>query len=100
MNLFWKIFLGFWLSLLLMALGAVAMIRLYDEARLRNPDQVADDKRTGFIVETTARALQEGGLSALTQMGRLLPPPAEPPQPPSAPPLPATATKDALPPPP
>ena len=100
MNLFWKIFLGFWLSLLLMALGAVAMIRLYDEARLRNPDQVADDKRTGFIVETTARALQEGGLPALTQMGRLLPPPAEPPQPPSAPPLPATATKDALPPPP
>lgn len=61
MNLFWKIFLGFWLSLLLMALGAVAMVRLYDEARLRNPDQVADDKRTGFIVDTTARALQEGG---------------------------------------
>ena len=89
MNLFWKIFLGFWLSLLLMALGAVAMVRLYDEARLRNPDQVADDKRTGFIVETTARALQEGGLPALTQMGRLLPPPAEPPQPLSASPQPS-----------
>ena len=26
MNLFWKIFLGFWLSLLLMALGAVTMV--------------------------------------------------------------------------
>ena len=89
MNLFWKIFLGFWLSLLLMALGAVAMVRLYDEARLRNPDQVADDKRTGFIVDTTARALQEGGLPALTQMGRLLPPPAEPPQPLSASPQPS-----------
>ena len=97
MNLFWKIFLGFWLSLLLMALGAVAMVRLYDEARLRNPDQVADDKRTGFIVDTTARALQEGGLPALTQMGRLLPPPAEPPQPLSASPQPPA---DAPPPPP
>ena len=97
MNLFWKIFLGFWLSLLLMALGAVAMVRLYDEARLRNPDQVADDKRTGFIVETTARALQEGGLPALTQMGRLLPPPAEPPQPLSASPQPSA---DEPPPPP
>ena len=100
MNLFWKIFLGFWLSLLLMALGAVAMVRLYDEARLRNPDQVADDKRTGFIVDTTARALQEGGLPALTQMGRLLPPPAEPPQPLSASPQPPAAPADAPPPPP
>ena len=61
MNLFWKIFLGFWLSLLLMALGAVVMVRLYDEARLQNPDQVADDKRVGFIIDTTARALQQGG---------------------------------------
>ncbi|MFB0954975.1 MAG: HAMP domain-containing sensor histidine kinase [Aeromonadaceae bacterium] len=95
MNLFWKIFLGFWLSLLLMALGAVAMVRLYDEARLRNPDQVADDKRTGFIVDTTARALQEGGLPALTQMGRLLPPPAEPPQPLSASPQPPAAMEPA-----
>ena len=100
MNLFWKIFLGFWLSLLLMALGAVAMVRLYDEARLRNPDQVADDKRTGFIVDTTARALQEGGLPALTQMGRLPPPPAEPPQPLSASPQPPAAPADAPPPPP
>ena len=74
MNLFWKIFLGFWLSLLLMALGAVVMVRLYDEARLQNPDQVADDKRVGFIIDTTARALQQGGAARLAEMGSLLPP--------------------------
>lgn len=74
MNLFWKIFLGFWLSLLLMALGAVVMVRLYDEARLQNPDQVADDKRVGFIIDTTARALQQGGAARLAEMGACSPP--------------------------
>ena len=83
MNLFWKIFLGFWLSLLLMALGAVAMVRLYDEARLQNPDQLADDKRVGFIIETTARALQQGGAARVAEMGSLLPTPATADHPPT-----------------
>ena len=77
MNLFWKIWLGFWLYLLLMALGAVSMVRLYDEARLQNPDQVADNKRTGFIIEATVRALQEGGIQQLKRMIDILPLPSE-----------------------
>ena len=77
MNLFWKIWLGFWLSLLLMALGAVTMVRLYDETRLQNPDQVADNKRTGFIIEATVRALQEGGIQQLKRMIDILPLPSE-----------------------
>jgi len=83
MNLFWKIFLGFWLSLLLMALGAVAMVRLYDEARLQNPDQLADDKRVGFMIEATVRALQQGGAARLAEMGSLLPTPATADHPPT-----------------
>ena len=75
MNLFWKIWLGFWLSLLLMALGAVSMVRLYDEARLQNPDQVADNKRTRFIIEATTRGLQEVGIKQLKKLISILPPP-------------------------
>lgn len=84
MNLFWKIWLGFWLSLLLMALGAVTMVRLYDEARLQNPDQVADNKRIGFIIDGTVRALQEGGIPQLKKIISILQMPNESREPPSA----------------
>jgi two-component system OmpR family sensor kinase len=84
MNLFWKIWLGFWLSLLLMALGAVTMVRLYDETRLQNPDQVADNKRTGFIIDATVRALQEGGIQQLKKIISILPMPNDSSEPPAA----------------
>lgn len=84
MNLFWKIWLGFWLSLLLMALGAVTMVRLYDETRLQNPDQVANNKRTGFIIDATVRALQEGGIQQLKKIISILPMPNDSRDPPAA----------------
>ncbi len=66
MNLFWKIWLGFWLSLLLMALGSITMVRLYDEERQQNPDQISDSKRVGFILEGTATsAAKRGAYGAL-----------------------------------
>jgi two-component system, OmpR family, sensor kinase len=76
MNLFWKIWLGFWLSLLLMALGSITIVRLYDEERQQNPDQISDSKRVGFILEGTARALQEGGIRRFIELEKLFAPPA------------------------
>ena len=58
MSLFWRILCGFWLSLLLMGLGAGAVVMLYNEAKLRNPEQLAQDKRVGFILDNLARDLR------------------------------------------
>ena len=71
MSLFWKILLGFWLSLLLMALGAGAVVAVYNEAKQSNPDELAQDKRALFILDRIARELSLNGTQHL-------PPPSKP----------------------
>ena len=65
MSLFWKILLGFWLSLLLMALGAGAVVAVYNEAKQSNPDELAQDKRALFILDRIARELSLNGTQHL-----------------------------------
>lgn len=62
MSLFWKILLGFWLSLLLMALGAGAAVTIYNEAKLSNPDEIAKDKRALFVLELFSKKIQANGV--------------------------------------
>lgn len=58
MSLFWRILFGFWLSLLLMGVGAGAVVMLYNEAKLRNPEQLAQEKRLGFMLDNLSRDLR------------------------------------------
>ena len=76
MSLFWKILLGFWLSLLLMALGAGAAVTIYNEAKLSNPDEIAKDKRAIFILELFSKKITSSGVFHLRRPN---PPSGEPP---------------------
>lgn len=65
MTLFWKILLGFWLSLLLMAGGAIGLARIYEEAHLATPDRLAEGKWVNFHLDHAARRLRSEGLDGL-----------------------------------
>lgn len=61
MSLFWKILLGFWLSLLLMGGGAAALAKIYEETRRAQPDHLSEGKWVQFALDDTTRLLQEQG---------------------------------------
>ena len=83
MSLFWKILLGFWLSLLLMGGGAAALAKLYEEARRAQPDHLAEGKWVLFVLEETSRLLQgQGPLWLQNHFRALQRHPAAPPPPP------------------
>lgn len=77
MSLFWRILIGFWLSMVLMTLGCVALLRVYDEAQQLHPMELATSKRAGFVIDTASRALAEGGVERFQQMNRALRRPGE-----------------------
>lgn len=100
MTLFWKILLGFWLSLLLMAGGAIGLARIYEEAHLATPDRLAEGKWVNFHLDHTARKLRVDGLEALRNelKGNDNAPGDNRNGPPSAPPAPPAMDNAAAPP--
>lgn len=60
-RLFWKIFLGFWLTLVLIAIGVGLAVHVYTQSRLEAVTDLAAGPRASFVVNATALALADGG---------------------------------------
>lgn len=78
-RLFWKIFLGFWLALVLIAAGVGLAVYLNNQARLASLDDLAEGPRAAFAVGAVADALAHGGRAAVEMLfeqwpGRRRPP--------------------------
>lgn len=67
-RLFWKIFLGFWLSLVVIS-GAVAIIvNLYNQARWEERDELSAGPRAEFTLTAAAASLRDGGREAVQNL--------------------------------
>ncbi len=60
-RLFWKIFSGFWLTLVLIAVGVGVAVHLYNQSRIEAITDLAIGPRASFVVNATALALAQGG---------------------------------------
>lgn len=78
-RLFWKILIGFWLTLVLTAAGVGAAFYLYSQARLADVNDLADGPHVTTIVATAASVLTHGGREALQTLFRELPSRRRPP---------------------
>ncbi|MEJ2060184.1 MAG: ATP-binding protein [Gammaproteobacteria bacterium] len=64
-RLFWKIFLGFWLTLMLVAGGVGWLVHYHFQREVSSLQEVAVGPRAGYRVSTAAIALQYGGEPAI-----------------------------------
>ncbi|MGA7801848.1 MAG: two-component sensor histidine kinase, partial [Gammaproteobacteria bacterium] len=60
-RLFWKIFLGFWLTLLLTGLAVGVAVQLYQQERLNEASGLAEGPRAEASVAGVASVLRAGG---------------------------------------
>jgi two-component system OmpR family sensor kinase len=67
-RLFWKILLGFWLTLLTVALLVGAFSYFYFVVRLHGPGELAEGRRVAPLVSTVANSLQAGGRAGLATL--------------------------------
>lgn len=67
-RLFWKIFLGFWLTLAVTALGIGVLVHLYNQARWESMADLAAGPRARFVVAAAASALEHGGAGAVESL--------------------------------
>jgi two-component system, OmpR family, sensor kinase len=67
-RLFWKIFLGFWLTLLATGAGVGFVVQLRNEARLAEMTGLATGTRAEFAVSSVAVALQYGGATGVASL--------------------------------
>jgi two-component system OmpR family sensor kinase len=67
-RLFWKILLGFWLTLLTVALLVGAFSYFYFVVRLHGPGELAEGRRVAPLVSTVANSLQSGGRAGLVTL--------------------------------
>jgi len=67
-RLFWKIFLGFWLTLLVTGAGVGALVYAYNQARLAEVTDVAAGPRTELLVSAVANAAAHGGPPAVASL--------------------------------
>lgn len=72
-RLFWKIFFGFWLTLLVTGGAVGTAFYVYNQARLGDADDLAEGPRAATLVATTAAVLSHGGPDALEALFRELP---------------------------
>ncbi|HES58232.1 MAG TPA: HAMP domain-containing protein, partial [Firmicutes bacterium] len=72
-RLFWKIFLGFWLTLVLIAIGVGLAVHFYSQSRLEAITDLAAGPRANFVVNATALALAQGGPEAVESLFRSWP---------------------------
>ena len=64
-RLFWKIFLGFWLTLLLTGFAVGSLVWLHNRERIEQLEVLLDNPRAEMNVNLVARILRLGGTSAL-----------------------------------
>jgi two-component system OmpR family sensor kinase len=64
-RLFWKIFLGFWLSLVVISVAIGIAVNLYNQARFEERDELAAGPRTELVINAVATSLQYGGREAV-----------------------------------
>lgn len=67
-RLFWKIFLGFWLSLVVIASAVGFTVNLYNEARYEERDALAAGPRAELLIEAVATSLRYGGREAVQEL--------------------------------
>ena len=72
-RLFWKIFLGFWLTLVLLAIGVGIAVHLYSQSRFEAIEDLAAGPRADFVVNATALALAQGGPDSVRSLFRSWP---------------------------
>ena len=66
-RLFWKIFIGFWLALVVAAVGAGTAVWLQHRALQQQPPDLAAGPPSRMTVDLAAATLRHGGLEALKQ---------------------------------
>ena len=67
-RLFWKIFVGFWLTLLLAGMVVGAAVWQYNKSRIEQLEVLVDGPRAEMIISWTAKLLQLGGVPALHEI--------------------------------
>ncbi|TDY00521.1 ATP-binding protein [Thiohalophilus thiocyanatoxydans] len=72
-RLFWKIFLGFWLTLVLIAIGVGLAVHFYNQSRIEAITDLAAGPRANFVVNATALALAQGGPESVESLFRSWP---------------------------
>lgn len=72
-RLFWKIFLGFWLTLVLIAIGVGLAVHFYNQSRIEAITDLAAGPRASFVVNATALALAQGGPESVESLFRSWP---------------------------
>ncbi|MFO8025462.1 ATP-binding protein [Thiohalophilus sp.] len=72
-RLFWKIFLGFWLTLVLIAIGVGLAVHIYNQNRIEAITDLAAGPRASFVVNATALALAQGGPESVESLFRSWP---------------------------
>ena len=64
-RLFWKIFFGFWFTLLVIGSISGALVWQHNKERIEQLEVLVDSPRADMGVSTTARILRYGGIAAL-----------------------------------
>ena len=67
-RLFWKIFLGFWLTLVVITAGVGVAVHLHNQSRFEAFSEFAAGPRASFAVSATAAALSHGGKEAVLSL--------------------------------
>jgi len=72
-RLFWKIFLGFWLSLVVVSVAVGFAVNLYNQTRWDDLDDLAAGPRVELALNAVAVALRHGGREAVAELFQDMP---------------------------
>lgn len=67
-RLFWKIFLGFWLSLVVISVAVGIIVNLYNQARWEELDELSAGPRAELILTAAATSLRHGGREGVEEL--------------------------------
>jgi two-component system OmpR family sensor kinase len=73
-RLFWKIFFGFWLSLVVISLAVGIAVNFYNQARWEELDILAAGPRVELVLNAVAVALRHGGRKTVSELFEDMPP--------------------------
>jgi two-component system OmpR family sensor kinase len=67
-RLFWKIFFGFWLSLVVISMAVGIAVNFYNQARWKELDNLAAGPRVEILLNAVAVALRHGGRETVAEL--------------------------------
>ena len=67
-RLFWKIFFGFWLSLVVISIAVGITVNLYNQARWEELDELAAGPRAELALNAVAVSLRHGGRETVAEL--------------------------------